>query len=292
VPPVCLRDVETVVAIANPSQRNHAITGLYRRLASDVAAVLGPVDVNWPAFGAWASLTAGGIIRGENLPLGLDLGTAQAVGDGNRAIIADVAPRFVLWLDAVRAGGTTAPAWDRCAAHPLFVEAPLMQAAFAGYHEAAALWSADPGLRDAVHDKRHAELVLRSDILVAAHEQQLADEFVDAAMPLGGPAGVLTSRFVRVLTPDGPVAVARDVPRPGYLDGARYPAVLQQLEDPDLVALVRSFGQDPGPDGRASDARSWEDYAERMGYITCFFRAYLRERRYLDDPRDGRDQRS
>jgi hypothetical protein len=147
-------------------------------------------------------------------------------------------------------------------------------------------------LRDATRDERHAELVLRSDILVAAHEQQLADQFVDVAMPLGGPAGLLTTQFVRVLTPDGPVPVARDVPRPRYLDGARYPAVLQQLEDPDLVALVRSFGQDAGPEERASDARSWEDYEERMGYITCFFRAYLRERRYFDEPRDVRDQRS
>jgi hypothetical protein len=104
---VTLRDVETVVAMADPTQRNIAITGLYRPVAREVADVLGPVDVSWPAFGAWASLTAGGIIRGESLPLGLDLGTAHAVGDGNRAIIADVAPRFVLWLEAVGTGGTT-----------------------------------------------------------------------------------------------------------------------------------------------------------------------------------------
>ncbi len=65
--------------------------------------------------------------------------------------------------------------------------------------------------------------------------------------------------------------------------------MVQHLQDPDLVALVRSFGQDPGPDERASDARSWEDYAERMGYIACFFRAYLGERPYFDEPREVRD---
>jgi hypothetical protein len=284
--PVTLEDVDSVVAMADPAARNGAITLLYRALALEAAEVLGAVDVNWPAFGAWASLTAGRLIRGESLPFGLDLGTAQAVGDGNRAIIADVAPRFVRWLDAVRADGPTPRAWDRCSGHPDFVEAPLLREAFEGYHEAAALWTLEPGLRDAVRDKRHAELVLRSDILVAAHEQALADEFVDAAMPLGGVAGLLTTRFVHVLTPDGPVTVSDDVPRPRYLGGARYPAVLERLHDPRLVSLVRSFGQDPGLDAAASDARSWEDYHDRMGYITCFFRAYLREPRYFDLPTD------
>jgi hypothetical protein len=291
--PVSQQDVEAVVALHDPAERNQAITRLYRALALETAAVLGPVDVSWPAFGAWASLTAGGIIRGERLPWGIDLGTIEAVAAGNRAIIADVAPRFVTWLTAVRRSGVTPDTWRTCARDPLFVEAPTLREAFAGYHEAAALWAADPGLRDPASDKRHAEIVLRSDILVAAHEQLLADEFVDAAMPLGGPAGLLTTRFVSVLTPDGPVAVAREVPRPRYLGGARYPAVLDQLEDSALVALVRSFGQDPGPAAAAEGAWSWEDYGERMGYITCFFRAYLREARYLDEPCDtSKDQRT
>jgi hypothetical protein len=282
--PVALTDVAAVEALPDPVARNLRITGLYRDLALEVADVLGRVDLSWLAFGAWASLTAGRVIRREALPLDLDLGTSAAVAAGNRAIIADVAPRFVTWLERVRADGPTPSAWQRCRDDPLFEQAPLLEAAFAGFHEAAALVSADPGLRQPGHDKRHAELVLRSNVLVAAHEQQLADTFVDAALPLGGIAGLLTTRFVWVLTPDGPAAVARDVPPPSYLGGARYPAVLEQLEDAELVALVRGFGQDPGPDITASDARSWEDYSERMGYITCFFRSYLRDQRYFDPP--------
>jgi len=169
--------------------------------------------------------------------------------------------------------------------HPPFVAgAPPLVDAFAGYHEAAAIAAADPLLADPGHDKRHAKLVLRSNIEVAAHEQRLADGFIDAAMPLGGLAALLTTRFVSVLTPDGEVDVCNDVPHPSYLGGELYPPVLARLDDPGLVDLVVSFGQDPGMDASASDAPSWEDYDERMGYIACFFRAYQREQRYYDEP--------
>lgn len=209
----------------------------------------------------------------------------MAVAEGNRAIIADIGPRFVVWREHVDAeGGPTATALQRTLEHPLFAEVPDLVDAFVGYHEAAVLHRDDPTLSDPRSDKRHAELVLRSNILVAAHEQLLADRFVDAAMPLGGVLGMVTTRFVSVLTPDGPVQVCRDVPHPSYLAGDLYPPVLARLQDERLVALVRRFGQDPGLDGSASDAPSWEDYDERMGYITCFFRSYLREPRYYDEP--------
>jgi hypothetical protein len=280
---ITLDDVAAVAAIPDPVTRNMAITRTYRSLALDVASIVGSVDVNWLAFGAWASATAGRIIRGEGLPV--DWGTSRAVAAGNRAIIADIGPRFAVWRDQVtRAGGPTARALDHTLRHPLFEGVPDLQEAFVGYHEAAALVGCDPGLADPRHDKRHAELVLRSNICVAAHEQLLADEFVDDAMPLGGLIGLAATHFVSVITPDGPVRVNRDVPRPSYLGGDLYPLVLAHLEDERLIALVRRFGQDPGLDGSASDAPSWEDYDERMGYIVCFFRGYLREPRYYDPP--------
>ena len=281
--PVTQAEVASVVAMADPVQRNAAITRTYRRLALDAAALLGRVDVNWPAFGAWASATAGRVIRREGLLV--DWGTSTAVAAGNKAIIADIGPRFVLWSESCRrAGGPTADALHRTLADPLLADVPLLSDAFTAYHEAAALHALDPALADPGRDKRHAELVLRANILVAAHEQLVADRFVDDAMPLGGPAGLLTTRFVSVITPDGPVSVVRDVPRPSYLAGDVYPRVLHTLADPALVALVRRFGQDPGLDVSASDAPSWEDYDERMGYITCFFRCFQREPRYFDEP--------
>lgn len=278
-----LDEIAHVAATADPVARNVAITATYRRLASDVAAVVGYQDVNWLAFGAWASATAGRSIRGEGLPV--DWGTSRAVAEGNRAIIADIGPRFVVWTDAVaRAGGPSDAALEQTLAHPLLADVPLLTEAFTGFHEAASLVAADPALADPANDKRHAELVLRSNILVAAHEQLLADRFVDAAMPLGGLGALVATRFVSVITPDGPVDVCRDVPRPSYLRGQHYPDVVQQLEDELLVNLVRQFGQDPGTDVSASDAPSWEDYDERMGYIVCFFRCYLREPRYYAMP--------
>ena len=101
-----------------------------------------------------------------------------------------------------------------------------------------------------------------------------------------GVIGLVTTQLVSVITPDGPVRVSRDVPRPSYLHGDLYPSVVARLEDEQLVELVRRFGQDPGPDGSASDALSWEDYDERMGYIVCFFRSFLRESRYYHEPPD------
>jgi hypothetical protein len=69
-----------------------------------------------------------------------------------------------------------------------------------------------------------------------------------------------------------------------YLAGDVYPRVLHRLDDADLVALVRRFGQDPGLDVRASNAPSWEYCDERMGYITCFFRCFQREPCYFGQP--------
>jgi hypothetical protein len=276
-------DIAVVAAMAEPVERNTAITATYRRLAGEVAAVVGSVDVNWLAFGAWASATAGRAIRGQGLPV--DWGTSSAVAAGNRAIIADIGPRFAWWIEqVVRAGRPSAQALRRTLQHPLFDGVPSLANAFAGYHEAAAIIEADPLLTDPDNDKRHAELVLRSNIEVAAHEQWLADGFIDAAMPLGGLAALVTTRFVSVITPDGEVDVCRDVPRPSYLGGDLYPPVLSRLADPVLIDLVTSFGQDPGLDNAASDAPSWEDFDERMGYIVCFFRGYLREQRYYDEP--------
>ena len=283
-----LADVDAVASMPDPVARNHAITRAYRDLALDVAELIGPVDVNWLAFGAWASATAGRVIRREGLPV--DWGTSRAVADGNRAIIADIGPRFVIWRDEVlAAAGPSELALDRTLCHPLFADVPDLVAAFRGFHEAAQMWAALDAMDESAAaasalDKAHAEVVLRSNIQVAAHEQRLADEFVDAALPLGGLVGLFTTSFVSVVTPDGEAEVNDDVPLPHYLKGQRFPSVLAELHDPELCRLVREFGQDPGLDVSASDAWSWEDYAERMGYIVCFFRSYLREARYFDAP--------
>ncbi len=119
---------------------------------------------------------------------------------------------------------------------------------------------------------------------MGAHEQQLVDRFIDAAMPLGGVFGLVTTRFISIETPDGPIDVCRDVPCPGYLAGARFPHVLDPLRNADLVALAVRFGQSVTDDVSASNALTWESYDERMGFILTFFRAYQRDERFFALP--------
>jgi hypothetical protein len=245
--------VSRVVADPDPVRRNLGITAVYRDLGRDMHARLGGPDSNWLVFGHWASASAGRFIRGEVGPVRVGVG---AVAAGNRAIIADIGPRFVSWLG----GGAQR---DR----GLITETAELAEAFECYDEVARL-PHDHGDR--------AQLVLRANVLVAAHEQRLADTFVDRAMPLGGLFGIITTRFVSLAIPDGDLDVCQDVPMPSYLAGRRWPAALDRLTDPRLLALARHYGQDLD-DARHSNATSWETFDERMGYIFCFFRAYQQD---------------
>ena len=278
--------VAEVVAITDPVTRNVAITACYRDLALSVADLVGRSDVNWLAFGAWASASAGRVIRRDGLPFGLDPGTSAAVAEGNRTIIADVAPRFVRWLDEVsRAGGATRLALEVAVADPLFDEAPELAAALSAYQSALELRAlAEKEELDDEADRAVAELMLLGNVRVAAHEQWIADSLIDEAMPLGGLFGRIVTRFVDVYTPDGPVDVCRDVPPPSYLGGLRYPAVLDHLAHADLCDLAQRFEHALTVDVAGSSATTWECYEERMGFIFAFFRAFARDTRFFDAP--------
>ena len=279
-------DVAGIVAITDPVLRNVAITSCYRDLSLAVADLLGRVDVNWLAFGAWASGSAGRVIRGDGLPLNLDLGTSLAVAEGNRAIIADVGPRFVRWLDEVgRAGGPTRTALEVAVSDPLFDGAPDLAAGLTAYQTALELRAlaaqAEP---DDEADRAVAELMLLGNVRIAAHEQWIADAMIDEAMPLGGLFGRIATRFVEVYTPDGPVDVCREVPCPSYLGGQRFPAVLDHLTQADLCGLAERFEHALTVDVTGSAASTWECFDERMGFIFAFFRAYARDARFFDLP--------
>ena len=265
---VTLPDVDSVVRMADPVERNRAITRTYHSLSLASAEVLGATDASWTTFGAWASATAGRFIRGEE-PGGRR--HRAAVAEGNRAIIADIGPRVSRFVLLASAGGDLRA---RVVDDPLLSASATLAEAFGAYADAAALRDRVP--HDADADRRYAQLMLRANVLIADHEQRMADEFVDAAIPLGGIAGIVATRFVRLRIPDGEVDVCRDVPRPSYLGGARWPAELDHLDDPRLRALAASYRQHED-DARHSDAPTWEDVEERMGYIFCFFRAYQRD---------------
>lgn len=279
--------LESIRGMEDAVARNMEITRCYCDLSDEIALVLGRSDLNWFTFGAWASATAGHAIRGESLPV--DWGTSENVAAGNLAIIVDVAPPFVRWLAEIdRGGGPDDESLARTLADPAFDDAPQLAAALTAYHLAIALRATGAGdvERDAEAEHTAAELVLLGNVLMGAHEQRLVDRFIDAAMPLGGVFGILTTRFISIATPDGPIDVCRDVPCPGYLGGARFPGVLDPLRNADLVGLAARFGQSVAEDVSASNALTWESYDERMGFILTFFRAYQRDERFFALPEE------
>ena len=260
------RRLDRVLAVEDVGQRNFAITRAYYRMARRVDAVVGTQDANWLTFGTWASASAGRFIRRETLPVAWG---AEQVAAGNAAIIADIGPRFATFLDLADDLGT-GPLAAAVGREPALAGEPELAEAFECYARAGAL-PAGPG-----SDADHAELVLRANVLVAHYEQRLADRFVDQALPLGGPFGTAATLFVTVEVPEGQLHVSRDVSPPAYLGGAPWPPPLMRLRDLRLVELARMYGQDQ-ESARFSDATSWEDLYERMGYIFCFFRAYQRD---------------
>lgn len=281
-------------AMDDPAARNIAITRCYCALSDELAGVLGRSDLNWFSFGAWASATAGRAIRRESLPV--DWGTSANVAAGNLAIIEDVAPPFIRWLAEIeRHGGPTADALAETLRDPGLDAAPQLAAALTAYQLAVELRTASDGavtLADRTDgaasatgdEEAAAQLVLLGNVLMGAHEQQIVDAFIDAAMPLGGVFGLVTTRFVSIETPDGPIDVCRDVPSPAYLAGARFPPGLDPIRNADLVALAVRFGQSVADDVSASNALTWESYDERMGFILTFFRAYQRDVRFFALP--------
>ncbi|WP_345801613.1 hypothetical protein AAIB33_00520 [Microbacterium sp. AZCO] len=273
--------LDVILVHEDPVARNRLITQCYRDIADQLALVVGRRDLNWFAFGAWASGTAGAAIRGESIPV--DFGTSRNVAAGNLAIIADVAPAAMRWLDEVELdGGPTTDALERALADPLFERASKLADAIRCYHDAALLLP--DAATDPVRDKLAAELILLGNIRMGEHEQTVVDGFIDAAMPFGGPFGLITTRFIAIETPDGDIDVCRDVLAPAYLTDELFPAVLLELEHDELRAACDAFGQSRGAESSASNALRWEDYDDRMGFILTFFRAYQRDARFFDVP--------
>ena len=90
-----------IEAEPDPVIRNAMITSAYDDLSRETSGLLGDVDANWLTFGKWASFTAGRFIRGEGAPVRWGAGK---VAEGNVAIITDIAPQFVRFLELADAG--------------------------------------------------------------------------------------------------------------------------------------------------------------------------------------------
>ncbi|MGU3646595.1 hypothetical protein ACLBXX_16655 [Microbacterium sp. C23T] len=172
--------LDEILVHEDPVARNRLITLCYARIALDLADVTGRTDLNWFAFGAWASGTAGAAIRGEGLPF--DLGTSRNVAAGNLAIISDIAPPAIAWLREVqRDGAATDAALERALSNPVFDGSPKLAHAIECFHRATALRRT--AAAEALPDKEIAELVLLGNLRIGEHEQALVDESSTARCP-------------------------------------------------------------------------------------------------------------
>ena len=193
---------------------------------------------------------------------------AGKVSEGNVAIICDIAPQFVRFLELADADSAQDLA-SLVASDELLGRNPNSLEAFSSYAEAL-------GIDNVLNDAGSAQAMLRGNLLVAHHEQSLADDFVDDAMPLGGLFGLIATRFVTLDIPEGSLDLSETVPCPQYLHGERWPLALSEISDVGLNELVRSYGHEWGlTDGSA--VTTWEVFDERVGFISQFFRAYQRD---------------
>jgi CRP-like cAMP-binding protein len=214
-PALTIDDCDDVLRTRDFVLRNFRITHSYHRLALDLADVIGAQDVNWPAFGAHASKTAGYSIRMEELPLcrvyralcrsrwfghtarraGDRIARSRpvrdinrvlacvsvAVSDGNLRIFGDMAPVIVRFLETVRADrqhDAAKFAAFRASLRP----GPSEQDGQDLLGDALAAWY------EAAHEsdsKRRSELVLLGNARMGLHEQiRIQPDIEDA---LGAP---------------------------------------------------------------------------------------------------------
>jgi hypothetical protein len=282
--------VERVVAIEDVLVRNAAITRGYHELSEAVAALLGRDDANWLTFGQWASAEARRSMTGESVPALARPVVADhvrsAVAAGNAAVFGDVAPPFGRWIRAVMADPSAASDTRRAdvvvaavGRHAQLADSEDLRNAFRAYTDALLL-RADRSPRAV---RRRAERMLFANVSVGAHEQIVADPYVRAAIPGRSIFAVAATAHMALRIPEGVLRLDRDVPPPAYLHGAQFPALLDRLDDPELVALAGRFGQDVDS-ARDSDAPDWEDYRERMGYIFTLLRSHQRDPTLFDLP--------
>jgi hypothetical protein len=89
-----LRDqVASTIAATDPIRRNLKITLTYHRILHAMTALVGRVDVSWPAYAVWASRTVGHYVRADQIPR-----LARGFVDE-----AELAARFLSSIDADRA---------------------------------------------------------------------------------------------------------------------------------------------------------------------------------------------
>ena len=360
-PPTSREIAEIIAASANPSLRNLRITACYAELSRALAANVGAENVNWCTFATWASKTAGRFIRLasveerihgairevlgstgslntvwrslRHLPGGVEFvhervieaarelaaEMSMTVAAGNLTVFAELGPLFralVAVVDEVKAGSRIRVDEIIAALQPgptIQGGQDLLRRAVADYGEAVAL----------ADGRRKAELMLRANAQVGAHEQIRLQPYIHQAMTTSL-ADRVTARIQRRLRATTTEALARRLAAilearlgpyrvalervwlqiaTGYLMTLElpsgtlhlgrdlpsvpgqpvYPAELSDPQDPGLLRLLRIYHAD-GRDARDSGASDWSNLSERMRYILALFRSRQRDQSLFEPP--------
>lgn len=345
----------------NPSLRNLRITQCYSELSRSIAATVGSENVNWCTFATWASKTAGRFIRLNRLDEHVRVALRRTFGTSDWTKTARHAlkqipgvPKFGDEIVVTAASNIAADVSAEVAAGNLtvFAElAPLFSAmvgaaerikagernAMNGVKESLRPGPTSQGgqdlLRQAVTDflsaasetapRRKAEVMLRANAQVGAHEQIRLQDYIHKAMraPLGDAVVALIHRKLSgaaaPLDPLGlrtilntrlrPLRVALDqvwfqvsteylmtleLPN-GTLHLGRdlpnapgqpiFPPNLVELQDAELVRMLRIY-RAGGISARGSGASEWNRLSDRMRYILELFRSRQQDASLFEPP--------
>lgn len=299
-------EIAAIIATADPVLRNLRITQTYHELTLALADLLGPTNVSWCAYAAWASKTAGRYIRGEMLArprrlfdsprlAAVDARVRACAIAGNLLVFEDMGPLFAGLVELLRT--STHPDPSRRDAflaglRPGPIEEggqDMLRAAMARYYEAAFLREG----------KRKAELIFHASALVGLHEQTRLTAPIRCALhaPLelaarrpGRAPRALTGRLSRALAgrvapplraastrwllslrlPKVTMRLGEDVPP--LSTGRMFPDELRAIDDPELRALLYSLDRTPNTSA-GSAARDWADLGDRMNFVVDLFRS-------------------
>lgn len=149
----------------------------------------------------------------------------------------------------------------------------------------------------ATDDKRKAELILHGNLLMGYHEQSQLQGWLDLSLgdnprrfirwtPLRfvpGVRGPMERGMIRMITEyvfvvhmdDEVVRVGRDLEPKKGMD-ALYEGPLAEIDDPELAALIDQL-DDADRDSDAEGARRWNDFNDRMRFISSLFRSRQRQ---------------
>jgi hypothetical protein len=358
-------EIAEIIALpGNPGLRNLRITACYGELSRALAGRVGRENVNWCTFATWASRTAGRFIRLADLDERVRgaveecLGSADASGSLRQRLrnlsggfgliedrIVDAAKELAVDTSAEVAAGNVS----------VFAElAPLFASLITAMDESAAgkrggvsstIDSLKPGptsqggqdlLRRALSDyaearserdpRRKAELLLRANAQVGAHEQIRLQPHIHNAMTASLAdrlAALLRGRAGYIERSSPPLSLSALVEarlRPyrmaleqvwlqvatsylmtlelpnGTLHLGRdlpslpgqpiFPAELNALQDAELLRILRIYHAG-GPTAHGSGASIWSDLSDRMRYILELFRSRQQDQTLFEPPFDA-----